>query len=131
MRIEHLIIAAVSLMSLGDHENAKAQTLTPTPVIFQPGNYADCILSAMPGAMNDAVAAAIAQSCARDHPALLASIEKGSGISWLSFPDPQSCVKKKAKDTPNQTAARHIAISCHCLYSKPAWKGEPCWRPAG
>jgi len=125
------LLKEAKVISLSDRGNKHVWTLAPTPALFQAANYAECILSGMPGAMNDAVAAAIAQSCAKAHPTMLASIEKGSGIGWFSFTDPQSCVKKKAGDTPNQLAARHIAISCHCLYGEPAWKGELCWRPAG
>jgi hypothetical protein len=82
-------------------------------------NFAQCILEKMPGSANQAMHAAIFQTCARDHPTQYRGIEKGEGRGLFGFSDGNACTIKKAAGTTFQPSAYAIARACKCLYDAP------------
>lgn len=110
-----LLIAAIAMIVMPDASYA--------------GNYATCILDKMPGTANASTQYAIQRACSMDYPNGYYEISRGDGLGFLSFGDENSCIIKKAKDTPHQTAAGSIAKACGCLYQRPKFDGEKCDYP--
>lgn len=93
-------------------------------------NFAECVLEKMPGSANEAITTAVMSTCSNENPGGYYNVMKGSGRGIFGFSDPNSCILKKAHDTPNQRGALLIANACRCLYSVPTLEDEPCmYRP--
>jgi len=88
-------------------------------------NFAKCILEKMPGSANQAMNAAIWQTCSRDHPLRFRGIEKGSGRGLFGFADGNACTIKKAAGTTFPPSAGAIARACKCLYDEPGPWDKP------
>lgn len=84
------------------------------------GDYARCLLDALPGSSNDIVARASINSCLAKHPRGLEGVNRGSGLSifGLGYSNPNECVIGEAKSTQSNFAATHIRIACARLYSE-------------
>jgi hypothetical protein len=93
------------------------------------GDFATCILEKMPGTANGATQGAIYGTCRSEYPGGYFNVKRGSGRGIFGFKNQDSCVIKKAKDTPLQTAAGAISFACHCLYKEPTFEGEMCDYP--
>ena len=89
-------------------------------------DYADCILEKMPGTQNFAVHQAVIRACLADHPEGFLASKQGSGRGFFGFDGRDSCVRKKAANTPFGAAAASISAACYCLYEKPSFHGEMC-----
>ena len=82
--------------------------------IFGSANFAECVLSRMPGAANDVVALEISAKCGREFPAY-AVVEKKIGF-FAAFPSGADCTVKKARDTASAVGSRIIQTQCYRLY---------------
>jgi hypothetical protein len=90
------------------------------------GNFAECILSKMPGSANAATSGAVYQTCSQDFPDRYAGVIRGSGKGLFGYKDGNACIIKKGKETSFQPAASSIAVACRCLYDDPQFRGQTC-----
>jgi hypothetical protein len=106
---------------------AALMTLSSAPAWA--GNYAQCILDAMPGVANAQAAFAVNRTCLSESPAGYDGVLKGSGRGLFAFKDSEACIIKRSKDTAQPNAALMIATACRCLYDEPIQRGESCAAP--
>lgn len=107
-----------------------AATIVFCGPILAASNLAACILEKMPGSSNEAVNAAVWQTCRKEFPQGFYEIKKGDGRGLFGFSDGNACTLKKAAGTSWQPSALAISRACMCLYDKPGYEGEMCdYRP--
>lgn len=82
--------------------------------MFGSSNFAECVLSRMPGVANDTVALEISAKCSREFPADV-SVEKQTGF-LAAFSSGAECTVKKARDTVSTLGSRIIQAQCYRLY---------------
>lgn len=93
------------------------------------GNFATCLLDKLPGTANQPTHGAVFQTCTKNYPGRYFDIKKGSGRGIFGFADGNSCVIKKAKNTPYELSSMQVAFACRCLYDSPSYEGEMCQTP--
>lgn len=81
-------------------------------------NYAECLLSKLPGTANDVAANAIVQTCQAEHPGGLSAVEQGAGRGMLGYKNGAECTAQKAGDTRSNQAAQMIRAACRKLYDE-------------
>lgn len=90
------------------------------------GNFAECIISKMPGTSNAAATRAVVQSCGNDHPLRYSGVLRGEGRGIFGYKSGNACMIKEGKSTTFPMAAGAIALACRCLYDEPEFRGQTC-----
>lgn len=103
-----------------------ALILTAGSITANAGDYATCVLDKMPGSVNQAFTGSVHNECISEYPLGIYGIIKGSGRGLFGFKDGNTCIQKKAKDTPHPQAAMMISAACRCLYNEASFEREAC-----
>lgn len=90
------------------------------PSVALAGNYAECILEAVPGVENDPAAYAAHQVCLSKFPGGLQAVKQGAGRGFFAYDSGAECTLKEAGGTRSQRGAAMISASCRRLYDEPA-----------
>ncbi|CAN7524621.1 hypothetical protein LJR071_003567 [Pseudomonas sp. LjRoot71] len=93
--------------------------LLACPSLAMANNYAECLLSALPGVHNDTTAYAAAKVCRAEYPDGYDSIAQGSGRGLFSYKSGAECALDKAAKTQSNTAAGMMRVACNRLYNEP------------
>lgn len=100
----------------------------PFAVNASGANYAECILSEMPGTQSGPVHGAVVTTCTKSHPDLFFTIKRGAGRGVLGYATQDACTIAKGKNTSWQPSAALIRASCGCLYGDSSGPTDMCAR---
>lgn len=94
-------------------------TLLACPSVAMAGNYATCLLDALPGLQNDNAATAAWNLCNSRYPGGLDSVTKGSGRGFFGYDSGAECALEESGQTRSNTAAYQIRLACDRLFNEP------------